>query len=161
CSPPADTPESSQAAASLGNSFTKFSLILLSATSFFELVVLLLTIYSGFSARRAGASTQGRLVNALRQGNLIYASAMFAVCIASIAFFSLPITIGLGGLFNIFQAVLHGVLATRILFDLREAGKTGLTDAFSVTNMHFASIPMYSIGERSRQGHGVVCEVEE
>ncbi|KAF8836331.1 hypothetical protein BDN67DRAFT_974349 [Paxillus ammoniavirescens] len=42
------------------------------------------------------------------------------------------------------------ILGTRILFDLREAGKTGLIDVFSVSNMHFASAPMYNIRERSR-----------
>ncbi|KIJ12118.1 hypothetical protein PAXINDRAFT_101349 [Paxillus involutus ATCC 200175] len=152
CSTSAKASGSYQAAQSVASSIAKFSAVCSSAAALFELVVLLLTIYHGLSARMAGASTQGRLMNALCQGNLIYASALFVTCIASNVFFLVPISEGFGGLLDVFQGTLHGVLATRILFDLREAGKTGLTEVFSVSNMRFDSIPMHSIREQSHHG---------
>ncbi|KIJ14492.1 hypothetical protein PAXINDRAFT_100001 [Paxillus involutus ATCC 200175] len=149
CSTSAATSGSQQAAESVEKSVAKFSGAFISAVASFELVVLLLTIYHGISARTAGANTRGRLVNALRQGNLIYASALFTTSIANNVFFLLPISEGFAGLLDIFQVVLHCVMASRILFDLRDAGKTGLSEIFSVSNIDFASIPMRSIGEQS------------
>ncbi|KIK73262.1 hypothetical protein PAXRUDRAFT_607110, partial [Paxillus rubicundulus Ve08.2h10] len=158
CPTSADTSGSYQEAQLLASFIAKISAGLTSSAALFDLVVLLSTIYHGLSARKMGASTQGRLMNALLQGNLIYASALFVTCIANNVFFLVPISEGFGGLLDVFQATLHGVLATRILFDLREAGKTRLTEAFSVSNMHFASIPMYSIGGQS---HHVAEGVDE
>jgi len=149
CSTSAATSGSQQAAESVDKSVAKFSGAFFSAVASFELVVLLLTIYHGLSARTAGANTKGRLVNALRQGNLIYASALFTTSIANNVFFLLPISEGFAGLLDIFQVVLHCVMSSRILFDLRDAGKTGLSEIFSVSNIDFASIPMRSIGEQS------------
>jgi len=161
CSTSAEASGSYLAAQSAANSIAKFSAVLTSTAAFFELVVLLLTIYQGLSARMAGASTRGRLMNALRQGNLIYASALFVTCIATNVFFLVPISEGFGGLLDVFQGTLHGVLATRILFDLREAGKTGLTEVFSASNMRFASIPMYSIRDQSHHAVEGDWEVDE
>ncbi|KAF9218770.1 hypothetical protein BS17DRAFT_790733 [Gyrodon lividus] len=160
CSTAAATSGSKQAAESVDSSISKFTGAFFSAVAFFELVVLVLTIYHGLSARTAGANTRGRLVNALRQGNLIYASALFTTSIANNVFFLLPISEGFAGLLDIFQVILHGVLASRILFDLRDAGKTGVTEVFSVSNMHFASIPMRSMGEPSSAAAERVGEVE-
>ncbi|KAF8836332.1 hypothetical protein BDN67DRAFT_1072023 [Paxillus ammoniavirescens] len=161
CSTSAEAPGSYLAAQSAANSIAKISAVLTSSAAFFELVVLLLTIYHRLSARMAGASTRGRLMNALRQGNLIYASALFVTCIATNIFFLVPISEGFGGLLDVFQGTLHGVLATRILFDLREAGKTGLTEVFSASNMRFASMPMYSIREQPHHSVEGDWEVDE
>ncbi|KAF9220255.1 hypothetical protein BS17DRAFT_351761 [Gyrodon lividus] len=152
CSTAAETTGSNQSAESVDNSISKYSGAFFSAVALFELVVMLLTIYHSLSARTAGANIRGRLVNVLREGNLIYTSALFATSIANI-FFLLPISEGFAGLFDVFQVILHGVLASRIMFDLRKAGKTGVTEILSVSNIYFASMeePSRAAVERAGQ----------
>ncbi|KAH7922345.1 hypothetical protein BV22DRAFT_1131506 [Leucogyrophana mollusca] len=120
-----------------------------SGVAFFELVVLCLTIYHGLVRRSLGASSRNRLATSLRQGNLVYAASLFTMSVVNNVFFVLPLDAGWAGLLDVFQGVLHGVMASRIMFDLRDADKSGSTDAYTVSSMQFASIPMTVLPEHS------------
>ncbi|KAH7924961.1 hypothetical protein BV22DRAFT_470471 [Leucogyrophana mollusca] len=116
----------------------------------FELAVICLTIYHGYQSRIClGEYSGGRVMNALRQGNLIYACCLFAMSIGNIVlYFHLP-SDGWSGLLFVFQCVLHGAMGSRITFELRrrDAGGDETTDSISFPDMRFALMPMRSYRE--------------
>ncbi|KAI6125855.1 hypothetical protein EDD16DRAFT_1556430 [Pisolithus croceorrhizus] len=76
---------------------------------------------------------------------MLYALSLFATSIVNIIFVALPLSGDWHGVFINFQGVLHGVLGSRILFDLQGALSQGislqiLTNA--ETRMDFASVPL-------------------
>jgi len=90
-----------------------------SAVAFFEFVVVCLTLTHGFAS--SGFKPSNQLLTSLREGNLLYATILFAMSIANNVFFDLPIIDGWTGLLDVFQAVLHGVMASRIILSLQNA----------------------------------------
>ncbi|KIJ59277.1 hypothetical protein HYDPIDRAFT_33347 [Hydnomerulius pinastri MD-312] len=116
------------------------------SAALFELTAICFTLYQG--VRLKGSNSLGnrnRLISALTHGNLMYACSLFATSIANIVFFILPIGDGWSGLLDVFQGVLHGVLASRILFSLREADKTAGAESVAVSDMQFASAVQMSV----------------
>ncbi|KAF9224631.1 hypothetical protein BS17DRAFT_84916 [Gyrodon lividus] len=107
-----------------------------SSTAAFELVVLALTILHWFKLR-----TASKIVTTVAQGNMVYTLSIFVTSIANITFFVLPLQDGWNGLLAIFQGVLHGVVASRILFNLRDAiHDRGDVFVFSMSRMEFAPV---------------------
>ncbi|KAI9462100.1 hypothetical protein HD554DRAFT_2128293 [Boletus coccyginus] len=113
-----------------------------SSAAFFELVVLALTLLHGYMLRRSGLRTMGNVAASVTQGNIAYTLSIFLTSIANITFFLLPLQDGWNGLLTTFQGVLHGVVASRILFNLRDAlHNQGDVVTFSMSRMQFATIP--------------------
>ncbi|KAG2361947.1 hypothetical protein BDR07DRAFT_1408150 [Suillus spraguei] len=120
--------------------------IFLSA-ALFELTVVIITVYHSLTLRFAGIRTINRLVSKLWKGSLLYALSLLgmsfgslfllSISIANIVSFSLPVCIFIycamigskllvqvsSGQSGIVDVCLHGVMASRILFDLREANR--------------------------------------
>ncbi|KAG2141419.1 uncharacterized protein EDB93DRAFT_1159785 [Suillus bovinus] len=95
------------------------------SAALFELTVVILTIYHSIRSRSDGIRTIGNVTSTLLKGSLLYALTLLAISIVNIVSFSLPVSSQWqGGLADVFQGVLHGVLASRILFDLRDLGRT-------------------------------------
>ncbi|KIJ59278.1 hypothetical protein HYDPIDRAFT_118701 [Hydnomerulius pinastri MD-312] len=116
-----------------------------SSAAFFELVVVAFTLVHGFRIR-GSHHPAGKLVAAVAQGNLVYSLTIFVTSVANITFFVLPLEDGWNGLLATFQGVLHGVVASRILFNLRDAiDDRGDIHFFSMTRMQFASAPMSGV----------------
>ncbi|KAN0088085.1 hypothetical protein V8E55_006706 [Tylopilus felleus] len=113
-----------------------------SSAACFELVVLVLTLLHGYALRQSGRSIKGKVVAAVTRGNMVYTMSIFLTSIANITFFLLPLQDGWEGLLATFQGVLHGVMASRILFDLRDVLRDqGDTVMTSVSGLQFAAIP--------------------
>lgn len=85
-------------------------------SALFELMAIIVTLYH--SIQHSGARTI-TLASTLRKGTFLYALSLLAISVANIATLSLPISSGKNGILDVFQGALHGVLASRILFDLR------------------------------------------
>lgn len=117
-----------------------------SSAAFFELVVMLYTLLYALGWRaRPGRYTATRLVAALTHGNMLYALSLFVVSIVNITFFVLPLSDGWNGLFITFQGILHGVMASRILFELQGALSEGINLQIITgpgSRMEFASAPL-------------------
>ncbi|KIJ65231.1 hypothetical protein HYDPIDRAFT_27951 [Hydnomerulius pinastri MD-312] len=96
----------------------------------FEFVVLCFTILHGLRAARDPFSA--RLASALNQGNLVYAASMLVSSAANIVFFLLPLEVAWNGMLAPLQTVLHGVLASRILFALRAKVRASEDDIASL-----------------------------
>ncbi|KAL4080528.1 hypothetical protein J3A83DRAFT_4366874 [Scleroderma citrinum] len=123
---------------------TKFNIVIVGACSsaaFFELVIIFYTILYGSSLRaRTGLRSTSRLVSVVTQGNMLYALSLFVVSIVNITFYVLPLYMDWNGLFINFQCILHGVMAARILFELRDALSDGSgIQTFTGTGIVFAS----------------------
>ncbi|KAG1759867.1 hypothetical protein EDD22DRAFT_120543 [Suillus occidentalis] len=121
------------------------------SAALFELTVVIVTTYHSLTSRATGLRTVSGLVLNLWKGSLLYALSLFAISIANIVSFSLPVSGGQSGIIDVFQGVLHGVMASRILFDLRDAdgredSHSRLSSHVPPSNLQFASrnIPMTS-----------------
>lgn len=121
------------------------------SAALFELTVVIVTTYHSLTSRATGLRTVSGLVLNLWKGSLLYALSLFAISIANIVSFSLPVSSGQSGIIDVFQGVLHGVMASRILFDLRDAdgredSHSSLSSHVPPSNLQFASrnIPMTS-----------------
>ncbi|KAF8551125.1 hypothetical protein OG21DRAFT_1487238 [Imleria badia] len=118
-----------------------------SSAAFFELVVLSLTLLHGYTLRQSGLRIKGKVMTAVAQGNMIYTLSIFrddvlVTSIANMIFFVLPLQDGWEGLLVTFQGVLHGVVASRVLFNLRDAlHNQGEVVTFSMSRMQFAPVP--------------------
>lgn len=124
------------------------------SAALFELTVVIITAYHFLILHCAGIRTIDRLVSKLWKGSLLYALSLLAISIANIVSFSLPISTGQNGIIDVFQGVLHGVMASRILFDLRDANRRenkSLPSCVSSSNLRFAShnIPMTALHNES------------
>ncbi|KAG1842763.1 hypothetical protein DFJ58DRAFT_731922 [Suillus subalutaceus] len=122
------------------------------SAALFELTVVIATTYHSLTLRSAGIGTINKLVSKLWRGSLLYALSLFAISIANIVSFSLPVSSGQSGIIDVFQGVLHGVMASRILFDLRDADRSEednfqLTSYVPYSDLQFAShnIPMTAL----------------
>lgn len=121
------------------------------SAAMFELTVVIVTTYHSLTSRATGMRTMNGLVMNLWKGSLLYALSLFAISVANIVSFSLPVSGGQSGIIDVFQGVLHGVMASRILFDLRDAdgredSHSRLSSYVPPSNLQFASqtIPMTS-----------------
>ncbi|KAG2336195.1 hypothetical protein BDR05DRAFT_965319 [Suillus weaverae] len=119
-------------------------------------VVVFVTTYHSLTSRSTTMRTVNKLVLTLSKGSLLYALSLFAISIANIVSFSLPVSGGQSGIIDVFQGVLHGVMASRILFDLRNANRgakdnSQLTSYVPPSNLKFASynIPMTALHDES------------
>lgn len=126
------------------------------SAALFELVVVFVTTYHSLTSRSTTMRTVNKLVLTLSKGSLLYALSLFAISIANIVSFSLPVSGGQSGIIDVFQGVLHGVMASRILFDLRNANRgakdnSQLTSYVPPSNLKFASynIPMTALHDES------------
>lgn len=100
------------------------------SAALFELIVITLTIYHSILLRSNGIRSVSRLASTLLKGSLLYTVSLLAISIVNIVSFALPISwLGQGGIVAVFQGVLHGVLASRIFFDLRDLGDTDQDEA--------------------------------
>ncbi|KAG2048131.1 hypothetical protein BDR06DRAFT_790663 [Suillus hirtellus] len=99
------------------------------SAALFELIVIILTMYHSIRLRSDGIRSIGRVTSTLLKGSLLYALSLLAISIINIVSFLLPASSQeQGGIIVVFQGVLHGVLASRVLFDLRDLGNTGQDD---------------------------------
>ncbi|OAX40923.1 hypothetical protein K503DRAFT_565165 [Rhizopogon vinicolor AM-OR11-026] len=89
------------------------------SSALFELTAITATLYHSIRLRSTGVRTVSKLVSTLWKGSFLYALSLLVISVANIATLSLPISDGQNGMLDVFQGVLHGVLASRILFDLR------------------------------------------
>ncbi|OAX33824.1 hypothetical protein K503DRAFT_869308 [Rhizopogon vinicolor AM-OR11-026] len=85
---------------------------------FFEFVIVMSTVIYAMRSRYAG-----RLVSKLTHGSLFYISVLLAASTANITLCLLPVANGETAMLNMFEIVLHGTLACRIFFRLREASE--------------------------------------
>ncbi|KAG1836877.1 hypothetical protein DFJ58DRAFT_817302 [Suillus subalutaceus] len=100
------------------------------SAALFELAVITLTIYHSIQLRSNGIRSIGILASTLLKGSLLYALSLLAISVVNIVSLALPVSWqGEGGIVDVFQGVLHGVLASRILFDLRDLGNTSQDDS--------------------------------
>lgn len=119
------------------------------SAALFELTVVFVTMYHSLTCRSVGIRTVNGLVANLWKGSLLYALSLLTISIANAVSFSLPVSSGQNGIIDVFQGVLHGVMASRILFDLRTADRreedgSRLPSYVPTSNLQFASynIPM-------------------
>ncbi|KAG1822686.1 uncharacterized protein BJ212DRAFT_1329871 [Suillus subaureus] len=106
------------------------------STALFELTVAAITVYHSIQLRSDDMHTLYKLAPTLSKGSLVYALSLFAISVANIVSFSLPVSGGYNGIIDVFQGVLHGIIASRILFDLRDANQSQ-NDSFCLTNLQF------------------------
>ncbi|KAG2134655.1 hypothetical protein BD769DRAFT_461130 [Suillus cothurnatus] len=105
------------------------------SAALFELEVITLTISHSILQRSNGIRAIGKLTSTLLKGSLLYALSLLVS-------FALPISLqGQGGIVDVFQGVLHGVLASRILFDLRDIGGTGQNEEHDYLFTSYISLP--------------------
>ncbi|KAG1775768.1 hypothetical protein EV702DRAFT_415293 [Suillus placidus] len=107
------------------------------STALFEFTVAAITIYHSMLLRSDDIYTLCTLASTLSNGSLLYALSLFAISVANIVSFSLPVSGGYNGIIDVFQGVLHGVIASRILFDLRDADRIK-EDSFCLSDLQFA-----------------------
>ncbi|KAG1777251.1 hypothetical protein EV702DRAFT_1268510 [Suillus placidus] len=107
------------------------------STALFEFTVAAITIYHSMLLCSDDMYTLYTLASTLSKGSLLYALSLFAISVANIVSFSLPVSSGYSGIIDVFQGVLHGVIASRILFDLRDADRIK-EDSFCLSDLQFA-----------------------
>ncbi|KAG2340171.1 hypothetical protein BDR05DRAFT_967195 [Suillus weaverae] len=105
-------------------------------TALFEFMVAAITIYHIMLSRSDDMYILCILASTLSKGSLLYALSLFAISVANIVTFFLPISGGYSGITDVFQGVLHGVIASRILFDLRDADQSK-KDSFCLSDLQF------------------------
>ncbi|KAG1770338.1 hypothetical protein EV702DRAFT_1140019 [Suillus placidus] len=112
------------------------------SAALFELTVITLTMYHSILLRSNGIRSLSKLVSTLLKGSLLYALSLLAISAVNIISFALPVSWeGQGGIVDVFQGVLHGVLASRILFDLRDLGDTGPNEEHDCLFTSHISLP--------------------
>ncbi|KAI6022013.1 hypothetical protein EDC04DRAFT_346229 [Pisolithus marmoratus] len=133
-------------ATALATRLSQVTVGMFSSAAFFELVVLIYTLLYTFGWHsRTGRIATTKLVVALAHGNMLYALSLFVASIVNITFFVLPLSDGWNGLFITFQGILHGVMASRILFELQVALSEGINLRILTgpgSRMEFASVPL-------------------
>jgi hypothetical protein len=108
------------------------------STALFELTVATITVHHSMQLRSEDMYTLSKLALTLSKGSLIYALSLFAISVANVASFSLPVQVsdGHNGIIDVFQGVLHGIIASRILFDLRYADQSE-EESFCLSDIQF------------------------
>ncbi|OAX40924.1 hypothetical protein K503DRAFT_565430 [Rhizopogon vinicolor AM-OR11-026] len=118
-------------------------------SALFELTAIAVTLYHSLR-HPISMRAVSKLASTLRRGSLLYALSLLAISVANIVTPSLPLLDGQNGMLDVFQGVLHGVLASRILFELRaqatdRGGELNVEDTYvRSSGLRFASerIPM-------------------
>ncbi|KAI5995008.1 hypothetical protein EDD15DRAFT_2255809 [Pisolithus albus] len=130
----------------LANRLDKVTVGIFASAALFELVVIVYTLLFALrSQATTGRYTASRLAAAVTHGNMLYALSLFATSIVNIIFVALPLAGDWHGVFINFQGILHGVLGSRILFDLQGALSEGISLQILTnpgTRMDFASVPL-------------------
>ncbi|KAH7910496.1 hypothetical protein BJ138DRAFT_101590 [Hygrophoropsis aurantiaca] len=118
------------------------------AVAVFGFTIICATMYRGSldRARLGGEYSGSRLMNALRNGNLVYACSLFVMSISNITFYMYPPSQGWSGILYVFQYVLHGSLGSRITIKLRRADQTKEDLMASISDVRFASAQTKSRG---------------
>ncbi|KAH7915176.1 hypothetical protein BJ138DRAFT_172582 [Hygrophoropsis aurantiaca] len=96
------------------------------AIAAFELTVICTTLFHGYQLRTwSGRRSAGGLMRVLSEGNLLYACILFAISMVNAAFYFYSPSDSLSGLLSTFgfQCVFHGMMGSRITFELRRAGQ--------------------------------------
>ncbi|KAG2101498.1 hypothetical protein BD769DRAFT_1507968 [Suillus cothurnatus] len=108
------------------------------STALFELTVATITVHHSMQLRSEDMYTLSKLALTLSKGSLIYALSLFAISVANVVSFSLPVQAsdGHNGVIDVFQGVLHGIIASRILFDLRYADQSE-EESFYLSDIQF------------------------
>ncbi|KAG1805497.1 hypothetical protein EV424DRAFT_1558742 [Suillus variegatus] len=105
-------------------------------------VVIILTMYHSIRLRSDGIRSISRVASTLLKGSLLYALSLLAISIINTVSFSLPASSrGQGGIVYVFQGVLHGVLASRVLFDLRDLRNTSQDEEHNYLFTSYISLP--------------------
>ncbi|KAG2034535.1 hypothetical protein BDR03DRAFT_596642 [Suillus americanus] len=73
------------------------------STALFELTAATITVYHSIQLRSDSAHTVSTLASTLSKGNLLYALSLFAISVANIVSFSLPVSGGYSGIIDVFQ----------------------------------------------------------
>ncbi|KAH7930375.1 hypothetical protein BV22DRAFT_1028333 [Leucogyrophana mollusca] len=128
----------------LSTAINPYATGIFSGIMFFELMVLWLTIYYEVRLRSAGLTPIGQLAIALARGNMLYALSLFLMSLANVIVFALPVNLGVSELFDVFQAVIHSIMASRILFKLRKAGTNDDTELSPLSDLRFESGETFS-----------------
>ncbi|KAG2104358.1 uncharacterized protein F5147DRAFT_704073 [Suillus discolor] len=112
------------------------------SAALFESIVITLIMYHSIRLRSDGIRSIGRVGSTLLKGSLLYALSLLAISIINIVSFSLPASSrGQGGIVYVFQGVLHSVLASRVLFDLRDLRNTGQDEEHDYLFTSYISLP--------------------
>jgi len=131
--------------APMGSEFTTMEYLIMGkfvSAALFELIVITLTMYHSMRLRSDGIRSISRVTSTLLKGSLLYALSLLAISIINIVSFSLPASSqGQGGIIVVFQGVLHGVLASRVLFDLRDLGDTDQDEEHDYLFTSYISLP--------------------
>ncbi|KAH7915839.1 hypothetical protein BJ138DRAFT_1235924, partial [Hygrophoropsis aurantiaca] len=110
----------------------------------FDLAVVLSTIYHGYDSLSSQLPSGGRLISALRQGNLVYALALLTLSLMNTFFYCLPV-------FRAARSTVSGVMGSRILLELRHVdhSKSGLSSAATglSSNMDFPLNTLSNLSE--------------
>ncbi|KAG1805505.1 hypothetical protein EV424DRAFT_1430463 [Suillus variegatus] len=131
--------------APMGSEFTTMEYLIMGkfvSAALFELIVITLTMYHSMRLRSDGIRSISRVTSTLLKGSLLYALSLLAISIINIVSFSLPASSQeQGGIVVVFQGVLHGVLASRVLFDLRDLGDTDQDEEHDYLFTSYISLP--------------------
>ncbi|KAG1785745.1 uncharacterized protein HD556DRAFT_1539911 [Suillus plorans] len=131
--------------AQMVSDFTKMEHLIMGkfgSAALFELIVITLTMYHSIRLRSDGIRSIGRVASTLLKGSLLYALSLLVISIMNIVSLSLPASSQeQGGIIVVFQGVLHGVLASRVLFDLRDLGDAGQVEEHDYLFTSFISLP--------------------
>ncbi|KAG2048129.1 hypothetical protein BDR06DRAFT_790551 [Suillus hirtellus] len=112
------------------------------SAALFELIVIVLTMYHSIRLRSDGIRSISRVASTLLKGSLLYALSLLAISIINIVSFALPASSQeKDGIIDVFQGVLHGVLASRVLFDLRDLRDTGQDEEHDYLFTSYISLP--------------------
>jgi len=101
----------------------------------FELALIILTVYKRFHFYR---DSQSRLVTTLYRDGLVYMACIIMASVANI-FVALFAPVSYTDIMDAPQLVIHGVLASRILFNLRQSRETDseiIGGIFPLSHMH-------------------------
>ncbi|KAH7924973.1 hypothetical protein BV22DRAFT_1034583 [Leucogyrophana mollusca] len=111
-----------------------FTIGIMSGIAFFELVVLCMTLLWGYLSNVTDFPNISRLINTFCQGNIMHALALLSFTTSNIVFIAAAPHSGLSGSLDMFQVVVHSVMASRILFSLRNASDMdGEVEAMSLS----------------------------
>ncbi|KAG2118318.1 hypothetical protein DEU56DRAFT_838695 [Suillus clintonianus] len=111
------------------------------SAALFEFIAITITIYHPIQLRSNGICNISKLASTLSKGSVLYALLLLAISVANIVSFSLPVSQGQCGIIDVFQGVLHGVIASRILFDLRNTTCTSQSEEHDCQFTSYISIP--------------------
>ncbi|KAL4066477.1 hypothetical protein V8B97DRAFT_1980200 [Scleroderma yunnanense] len=127
----------------LATQLSRVTVGMFSSAAFFELVIIFFTVlYASRLHARIDKGSTTRLIGVVIQGNMLYALSLFVASIVNITFYVLPLQDGWNALFVSFQGIFHGAMASRILFELRDALSEGqiLRQVFTGSRMEFESV---------------------